>query len=94
MSGGAMDYVSYKIEEQADKLEDKELIMLVNDIAKLMHDCEWYLSGDTNQDDYHKTVKWFKQKWFGKDERNKRLKEIVEKETKDLQDKLIFMIGV
>ena len=46
MSGGSMDYLYYRIEEEADKMGDRELIALMKDVATLMHDREWYLSDD------------------------------------------------
>lgn len=75
MSGGSMGYIYYQIKEYADMLEDKELIDLANDFARLLHDCEWYHSADTDRDTYLKTVKDFKNKWLRSDkyERNDKL---------------------
>ena len=73
MSGGQMDYVCFKIEECIDYVDDKEIKDLIQDLANLMHDLEWYLSGDYGKSDYEKTLFKFKDKWFGEN-RNKRLK--------------------
>ena len=64
MSGGSMDYVYYKIEDQARYLEDRELIDIAKDFSKLFHDAEWWHSGDIDEKDYRETVKWFKDKWL------------------------------
>ena len=64
MSGGSMNYVCYTIEEQARCLEDRELIDIAKDMAKLFHDAEWWHSSDIDEKDYRETVKWFKDKWL------------------------------
>ena len=64
MSGGSMNYVCYTIEEQARYLEDRELIDIAKDMAKLFHDAEWWHSSDIDEKDYRETVKWFKDKWL------------------------------
>ena len=64
MSGGSMNYVCYSIEDQALYLEDRELIDIAKDFAKLFHDAEWWHSGDIGEKDYRETVKWFKDKWL------------------------------
>ena len=46
MSGGSMDYLCYRVEEQASQMGDRELSELIKDVAELLHDREWYLSGD------------------------------------------------
>ena len=65
MSGGSMNYVYNQIEyECVGQMGDRELDDLMKDIAKLVHDREWHLSGDTCEETYLKTVKEFKRKWF------------------------------
>ena len=64
MSGGSMNYACYTIEEQARYLEDRELIDIAKDMAKLFHDAEWWHSSDIGEKDYRETVKWFKDKWL------------------------------
>jgi hypothetical protein len=64
MSGGSMNYACYTIEEQARYLEDRELIDIAKDMAKLFHDAEWWHSSDIDEKDYRETVKWFKDKWL------------------------------
>ena len=64
MSGGSMNYACYTIEEQARYLEDRELIDIAKDMAKLFHDAEWWHSSDIDEKDYRETAKWFKDKWL------------------------------
>ena len=67
MSGGSFDYMCYQIEEKyCGFMEDKELNEMMKDIVNLLHDLEWYTSGDTSQDDYKNSVKKFKDKWFNR----------------------------
>lgn len=93
MSGGAMDYVCWTLEGNASgKLEDKELEAMLKDFVNLLHDCEWYHSGDIGEDDYFETVRKFKKKWFGK--RDERLQEIIETSIEELKQELTRMIKV
>ena len=76
MSGGSMDYLCYKIENQLSYVDDLEVKDLMTDLAELMHDLEWWQSGDYSRDSYEETLSKFKAKWFG-DNRNERLKEYI-----------------
>lgn len=73
-----MDYLCYKIENQLPYVDDLEVKDLMTDLAELMHDLEWWQSGDYGRDTYEKTLSKFKTKWFG-DNRNERLKEYINK---------------
>ena len=91
MSGGSMDYLCYKIEEQIPMIRDREIRMLAKDFADLMHDCEWYIDSDIGEDTWKASLAKFKSKWFGK--RDERLKEIIDSAIKELRAELIDMIG-
>lgn len=94
MSGGSHNYICYTIEEElVGRMHDKELDDLMRDIVKLAHDLEWYESGDYGRDDYIKTVKEFKNKWFG-NSRNEMLKGYIDEAIDDLREELYNMIGV
>lgn len=93
MSGGSMSYAYFQIEEHAHMLEDPEMIALAKDMAKIYHDAEWYHSSDYGRDDYVKSVKAFKEKWFGGD-RAERLKGYVDEQLKLTKNSLYGMIGV
>lgn len=93
MSGGSMNYICYRIEEEADNLGDRELIELVKDVAKLMHDCEWYISGDYGKDTWEESARLFKQKWFGSS-REERLKPMIEEIFANARKECMSLIGV
>lgn len=78
MSGGSMDYVCYKIEEQAPHLGDRELVDIAKDMAKLFHDAEWWDSGDISEKDYRETAKWFKDKWLRSEKVDERLRRYID----------------
>ena len=77
MSGGSMNYVCYNVAENADMLQDREMIALAKDFAKVLHDCEWYHSSDICHETYIDTVRKFKRKWF-KGDRGERLRGYVD----------------
>lgn len=93
MSGGSYDYKYYIIEEYyVGAMYDAELDEMMKDLVEVMHDVEWWQSGDIDEDDYRKTVKEFKDKWFNTD-REERLKPIIYKRINDVRTELINMIG-
>ena len=92
MSGGSMDYVCYRVSEEADKMGDREIIALCKDVASLMHDREWFLSGDYTESDWKKSLSGFKKKWF-KESRSSRLASLVEEVFAEARDECMNMIG-
>lgn len=92
MSGGSRNYFYYQLEEQAGEMRDRELDELVRDLAKVMHDLEWWESCDYSEDAYRETVREFKRKWFG-GAREEVLRGIVEKSCDELRVELLKMIG-
>lgn len=92
MSGGSHDYLCYRMEEEyIGKMHDRELDELMKDICELVHDLEWYDSGDYGPDGYFDTVKEFKEKWF-KQSRKDRLKKIIDDSVNELRDELVRMV--
>ena len=55
MSGGAMDYVYYKLEVAACETHDIEIRHLLEDLSKVLRDEEWYYSGDISEERYLET---------------------------------------
>lgn len=93
MSGGSHNYICYKIEEElVGSMEDRELDDLMQDVADLAHDLEWYHSADTSKEDYRKAVAAFKKKWF-EDAREPRLMQYVDEEIDKLRAELRDMIS-
>lgn len=64
MSGGYFDYGYYHLSQYKGQMEDPQLELLIEDIQDLLHSLEWYKSGDTDEKDYKKDVKKFKNKWL------------------------------
>lgn len=94
MSGGSHSYIYSQIEEElCGKMQDPELNDLMDDIAGLAHDLEWYDSGDICRETYDKAVTDFKTKWFRGD-RPDRLRHYIDDAIDDLREELIRMIGV
>lgn len=65
MSGGSFDYGYINLEEYFGRMEDEQLNGMLKDLQKVLHDVEWYTSGDISEKSYRKTVTEFKKKWFG-----------------------------
>ena len=64
-SGGSFDYMYERLERYyAGKMRDIEMNDLITDLVKVLHDLEWYESGDIDERDYEKSLKEFKDKWF------------------------------
>lgn len=94
MSGGSMGYLCYEIEEKCvDQMQDLELDALMRDLAKLLHDLEWYRSCDYSEETYRNTVKSFKAKRLGGKARNARLKAIIEEQVYQVCKDLMQMLG-
>ena len=82
MSGGHYNYTYNTIEYTYEgEMENLLLERLLKDFCKLLRSLEWYKSGDTSREDYHKDVDDFIDKWI-KSENAKYIKdtsEIIEK---------------
>lgn len=93
MSGGSYGYKYYTIEEYyVGAMYDAELDEMMKDLVKVLHDVEWWQSSDIGEEDYRKTVKAFKGKWFNAD-RGERLKPIIERKINEVRTELLNMIG-
>lgn len=88
MSGGHFNYTCYTVEnEYCGRMEDAELDEMMDDLVDLLHDLEWWKSGDYGEDSYRETVKKFKDKWF-KQSRTERLEAIIDKKCEALKAEL------
>lgn len=95
MSGGSMDYLYCRVLESAvGNMGDAELDELMHDIANLLHDCEWWDSGDICEDTYRKSVAEFKEKWFGKSaNRSERLEKLIDEKINQVRKECRQLIG-
>lgn len=78
MSGGSLDYFYCRLQEHIGDFKDKELDDLVNDLAQLFHDREWYLSSDYGEGEWNEARDKFKQKWFGEGARAERIEKYLD----------------
>ena len=65
MSGGSLNYICYTLSEHIGCFEDEKLDDLLQDIANLLHDREWFLSSDTCEGAWNLSKLTFMKKWFG-----------------------------
>ena len=93
MSDGIMDSVWSYIERASEQARDTEIKDLLKDLAKVLHDEEWYYSGDCGKEKYLETLCQFKEKWF-KNNRTERLIEYVDDRLKYFKEELYALIGV
>jgi hypothetical protein len=94
MSGGSFDYMYYRIQNTYEgRMEDIELNEMINDLCEVLHDLEWWQSGDYGEEDYRETVRKFKKKWFGKTQKA-RLEKAIEKATVTFKKQLRDTFGV
>ena len=64
MSGGSYNYEYSRVkDEYCERMFDDELNDMMEDLVKVLHDLEWWQSGDCGEDDYRESVKQFKDKW-------------------------------
>lgn len=65
MSGGSYDYMYSRVkEEYADRMFDSQLNTMMKDLTGLLHDLEWWQSGDYSEETYRESVNKFKKKWL------------------------------
>lgn len=77
MSGGCFDYKDEYLKHEIfgydwdnkwrgnNVFEDREISEMIYDMFNLMHDYDWYISGDTGSEDYEKSKAKFRKKWLG-----------------------------
>ena len=99
MSGGRFNYADCNlksemfgwVDEPCNVMEDDEISELVWDVLNLIHDLDYYKSGDTCRETYIESKTEFKKKWFGN--RKIRLEKIIDRKIEDLKTEIAEMIG-
>ena len=99
MSGGRFNYLDNSLKMEifgwTDKprnvFEDREISELVWDVLNLIHDYDWYSSGDTCKETYLKAKTEFKKKWFSN--RGIRVRRIVDEALNECKDELYETFG-
>lgn len=101
MSGGHFNYVDqsamseifgWYTEKPANVFEDREISELVFDVFNLIHDFDWYISGDTCKETYLKKKAEFKKKWLGN--RGVRVRKIVDEAIDEIRQELYETYGI
>lgn len=95
MSGGHFSYTDSQLKYEIfgfsdawnNALEDREISELVWDVLELIHEYDWYASGDTCKDTYLAAKDEFKNKWF-KTDRNTRIRYTIDKTFEDAKAEL------
>lgn len=95
MSGGRFDYKDQGLRNEIfgwgdtwyNVFEDREISELVWDVLNLVHEFDWYDSGDTGEDTWLEAKATFKGKWLsGKN--NSRTKRIIDDTLKEAKEEL------
>ena len=94
MSGGSYEYIYERVEELCKgQMFDAELNELIGDLCDVLHDVEWWQSGDMSEEEYRDTVKKFKAKWLHGD-REVRLKGYIDAQVGQVKRALYALVGV
>lgn len=101
MSGGRWNYQDSSLQNEIfgftdsprNVFEDREISELVWDVFGLLHDFDWYESGDTCEETWLKAKEKFKRKWFGTS-RKYRLKEIIDQTAEEFKEEMYKTIGI
>ena len=71
MSGGHFEYFQYKMQDVAEQIcprettkEEKICGKLMKDFADVIHELDWWLSGDTGQEQFLAEFNKFQKKWL------------------------------
>lgn len=99
MSGGRFDYIDSQLknaifgwtDSPVNVFEDREISELVWDVLDLIHEYDWYASGDTCKENYLKAKEAFKKKWLSN--RGVRVRRIVDEALKQCKDELYETFG-
>ena len=93
MSGGSYNYICYTLSNEClGAMYDEEMDDLIKDLCDVLHDLEWWHSGDSGEEDYRETVKKFKEKWF-KQDRKDRLKTYIDNKLEKTKKEMYNLIG-
>lgn len=100
MSGGRFNYMDGTLKNEiygwVDKpsnvFEDREISELVWDVLDLIHDYDWYASGDTSEESYLEAKSEFKKKWFSN--RGVRIRRIVDDAIEQCKNELYITFGL
>lgn len=94
MSGGSYNYIYSRLQDECEnRMYDAEMNDLIKDLCVVLHDLEWWQSGDTCEETYVESLQKFKQKWF-KGNRQEQLKCYIDEQVGIVRSQLYNLIGV
>lgn len=106
MSGGAFLYLDSRLKTEifgfADKWSERrnltvfgdiEISELVYDVLCLIHDYDWYVCGDTDEENYLMAKAKFKEKWLRPPQAD-RVKNLIDGMLNDTREKLYKTYGI
>lgn len=105
MSGGTFNYLDSQLKEEIfgwsydndnwngrNIFEDREISEIVFDVLGLIHEYDWYNSGDTSEEKYLEAKKKFKDKWL-KNPRV-RVQRVIDSAIEDLRKEMYKTYGI
>lgn len=100
MSGGRLCYLDSQLKSEifgwTDKptnvFKDREISALVFDVLDLIHEFDWYESGDTGEDDWLEAKKKFKDKWLKSNP--ERCKKFIDEAVAECKEELYKTYGI
>ncbi|GEM_PF-1196147 len=93
MSGGSYSYIYSALSMECEgRMYDAEMNDLIKDLCGVLHDLEWWQSGDISESRYRNTLAEFKAKWF-KGDRKERLKGYIDEQMGIVRSQLYSLIG-
>ena len=100
MSGGHFEYLDSRLKDEIfgyenkmkNVFEDREISELVFDVLDLIHEFDWYYSGDTDKETYLEAKAEFKKKWLSN--RGVRIKHTIDKALDEVRTELYETYGI
>lgn len=74
-------------------LQDREISKLTWDLLCLIYSFDYYISGDTGEEQYLEDLKYFKDKWL-KPGRKETAKRLIDEECEELRKELYKELGI
>lgn len=95
MSGGHFEHIDSRLKSEifgwcnghTNVFEDREISELVWDVLDLIHDFDWYASGDTGEAAWLEAKNTFKKKWFSNN-RGLRVRRIIDEALQETKEEL------
>lgn len=90
---GDRGFANSKLAAKRNPFEDMEMSEIFFDALCVLHSLDWYLSGDNGKSQYENDLKYFKDKWLGKTEKE-RVKHIIDIAIENATDNIKQTFGI